>query len=267
MESSFWYKDQLLVSPMKLEEYTSEEVLFRLGNLLYGGGYVKKSYVNAIIEREKIYPTGLPTQPGVSIPHTDSSHVIDLALAVGILDKPVHFFEMGSEQKNIVDVSIVLALSIPDPAQIVKRLQLLFSVIQEPSFLNILTQLNNRNEISQLLHLSLNINFKKDYDVQQKEQNPEAEQKQSHEKSIIITHPVGLHARPASVFVQIAKNFSSEIFVLCNGRQANAKSILSILQLGASQGATILIRAKGEDQEKAINALVALVENNFGELP
>lgn len=85
------------------------------------------------------------------------------------------------------------------------------------------------------------------------------------EKTVIITHKVGLHARPASVFVQTASKFASEISVSCEGRTANAKSILTVLTLGANQGAKITISTEGEDAQEALDTLVALVEDNFGE--
>ena len=85
------------------------------------------------------------------------------------------------------------------------------------------------------------------------------------EKSVIVTHKVGLHARPASVFVQTASKFSSEISVTCESRTANAKSILTVLTLGAHEGAEITIKAEGEDAQEALDTLVKLVEDNFGE--
>ena len=85
------------------------------------------------------------------------------------------------------------------------------------------------------------------------------------ERSVIVSHKVGLHARPASTFVQAASKFSSDITVTCEDRTANAKSILTVLTLGANQGTEIKIAAEGDDAQDAVDALVALVENNFGE--
>jgi len=85
------------------------------------------------------------------------------------------------------------------------------------------------------------------------------------ETTLTIRHPVGLHARPASLFVQTAKKFQSEIKVTCNGREANGKSILSVLTLGANQGAALTIRAEGPDADQALAALTTLIEDNFGE--
>lgn len=85
------------------------------------------------------------------------------------------------------------------------------------------------------------------------------------EKKVIVNHKVGLHARPASVFVQAASKFTSDITVACEDRSANAKSILTVLTLGAHKGAVITISAEGEDADQAVSELVELVENNFGE--
>jgi len=85
------------------------------------------------------------------------------------------------------------------------------------------------------------------------------------ETTVTVHHKVGLHARPAASFVQMARQFKSDIKVTHGEREANAKSILKVLTLGAEQGAVITIRAEGEDADQALAALETLVENNFGE--
>jgi phosphocarrier protein len=85
------------------------------------------------------------------------------------------------------------------------------------------------------------------------------------EHTVIITNKIGLHARPATLFVQSAARFHSRIQVRCGEKYANAKSIVGVLKLGASQGATLVIHAEGEDASEAVQALVALVENKFDE--
>jgi phosphocarrier protein HPr len=85
------------------------------------------------------------------------------------------------------------------------------------------------------------------------------------EISFIINNRVGLHARPASVFVREASKFKSAITVIHGDKQANAKSILSVLALGANRGTVISIRAEGGDAEDALKALMALNESNYGE--
>jgi phosphocarrier protein HPr len=91
------------------------------------------------------------------------------------------------------------------------------------------------------------------------------------ELKIIVNNKVGLHARPAAIFVQTASKFKSDTRVSCLDREsgsprvANAKSILSILTLGVFQGTEVTIQSTGEDEEAAAQALVDLVKTNFGE--
>ena len=81
----------------------------------------------------------------------------------------------------------------------------------------------------------------------------------------IVNHEVGLHARPASMFVQTAAKFSSDIEVVHGEKTANAKSILTVLTLGVQKGAEITITAEGPDAEEALADLEQLVRDNFGE--
>jgi len=83
------------------------------------------------------------------------------------------------------------------------------------------------------------------------------------ETTLTIYHEVGLHARPASLFVETAKKFACDIEAIYDGREVNAKSVLGILTLGAGQGAEIMVRAEGDDAEEALEALETLVESNF----
>lgn len=87
------------------------------------------------------------------------------------------------------------------------------------------------------------------------------------EITLVIKNKVGLHARPASLFVQTANKFKSDIRVTntSNNTTANAKSILNILTLGANQGCEINMKAEGEDADQALVALKELFDTNFGE--
>ena len=85
---------------------------------------------------------------------------------------------------------------------------------------------------------------------------------------IIVEHEVGLHARPAALFVKEATEFSSEISVenlTSKSEPVNAKSILGILAAGVQKDHQIRIVAEGEDEEQAVAALHGLIETNFGE--
>lgn len=69
----------------------------------------------------------------------------------------------------------------------------------------------------------------------------------------------GLHARPAAEFVKKSKSYSSDIKVIKDGKEANAKSSLNLMSLGAKQGDELTIRAEGEDEEAAAEALLELI--------
>ncbi len=85
------------------------------------------------------------------------------------------------------------------------------------------------------------------------------------EITLTLRNKVGLHARPAALFVQTAKGFRSAIKVRKDEREADAKSILSVLTLGAESGAVITVHASGEDEQAAVEALRKLIESDFGE--
>jgi phosphotransferase system HPr (HPr) family protein len=88
------------------------------------------------------------------------------------------------------------------------------------------------------------------------------------ETTLTVRHKLGLHARPAALFVQTASRFASKIRVTNVTRQnktADAKSILGVLTIGVGQNHTITLTADGPDAEAAINSLTDLVESNFGE--
>ncbi len=85
------------------------------------------------------------------------------------------------------------------------------------------------------------------------------------ETDIIVTNRIGLHARPARLLVQTAARFQSQILVRCGWKTANAKSILSILKLGAVQGNTLTLSAEGQDAQEALQALIQLAQRKFDE--
>jgi phosphocarrier protein len=84
-------------------------------------------------------------------------------------------------------------------------------------------------------------------------------------KDFVIKNKVGLHARPASVLVQTANKFKSDIKIEKDGRIVSAKSILGVLSLGAEKGSTIIVTVDGVDEEEALKTIEDLVNNNFGD--
>ena len=81
----------------------------------------------------------------------------------------------------------------------------------------------------------------------------------AHQTSALVPEGIGLHARPAALFVKQAVAFSSTIRLSCGERSADGKSILGVLQLGASAGSTVEVRAEGDDAEAAAEALAAFI--------
>lgn len=84
-------------------------------------------------------------------------------------------------------------------------------------------------------------------------------------KSVTIENNVGLHARPATYFIQKTNSYSCSIWIQCEGGKVNAKSLLGVLSLGVNQGTTIEIIADGIDENEAIAGLSALIETGFSE--
>ena len=85
------------------------------------------------------------------------------------------------------------------------------------------------------------------------------------ERDIIITNRAGIHARPAAVLVQAAKDFKANVYFERGNDRVNAKSIMGILTLAAAYNTELKIIAEGEDAEQAVEALSRLFESNFEE--
>jgi len=84
-------------------------------------------------------------------------------------------------------------------------------------------------------------------------------------EQVTITNKLGLHARAAAKLVHTASAFESEIYVGTNHEEVNAKSILGILTLAATKGTPLVVRANGTDEKAAVEAIVALFADKFGE--
>ena len=85
------------------------------------------------------------------------------------------------------------------------------------------------------------------------------------EKEISVINRLGLHARPAAMFVRIASRHRSEIWVAKEGEEVNGKSIMGLMMLAAGQGSKLRVRCEGPDAEKAMEELEALINAKFNE--
>ena len=85
------------------------------------------------------------------------------------------------------------------------------------------------------------------------------------EKDILIINKLGLHARAAAKLVGVTSRYSSEIKLAKEGREVDAKSIMSVMMLAASKGTQLKVKTSGSDEEEAMNAIEALINNRFDE--
>ena len=84
-------------------------------------------------------------------------------------------------------------------------------------------------------------------------------------KEVVVQNQVGLHARPATFFIQKANEYKSTVWIEKDERKVNAKSLLGVLSLGVTMGTNVSIIADGSDEEDAVNGMVDLISSNFSE--
>ena len=89
--------------------------------------------------------------------------------------------------------------------------------------------------------------------------------RKSAKRTLRLWNKLGLHARPAALLARTAGKFRADISIECQGRKVNARSIIGLLTLGAPNGASLIIRAQGEDASEALDAIEQLVADRFGE--
>ena len=82
---------------------------------------------------------------------------------------------------------------------------------------------------------------------------------------VTIANRLGLHARPSAALTQLATRFSADVYLSKGSRRVNGKSIMGVMMLAAAQGTVIVIEVDGQDEDKALAALVGLIESGFGE--
>ena len=133
-----------------LDFSTADEALEYLAGELHQQGLGVEDYVDAVLAREKEYPTGLPAKINVAIPHTDSKYVNEPSVAVGILNQPVQFKSMENPD-NILDVQIIMMLAIKDPNNQIEFLQSVISLIQDESALEDILSSGDKNKIKEIL--------------------------------------------------------------------------------------------------------------------
>lgn len=132
------------------------KVLELLARQLYKEKVVKSSYVDAVIEREKIYPTGLLMENdiGIAIPHTESEHVLQNQIALMTLESPIDFMHMADGDK-IVPVRIIFMLALKEPESQLSILQNLMALGQEKDKLASILMADDKSVVLEILNESL----------------------------------------------------------------------------------------------------------------
>lgn len=143
-----------------VEANTSEEVIRLMAGNLYEKGIVKESYIEAIVEREKNYATGLPTKScSVAIPHTDKEHVNEKAISIALLKEPVDFVIMG-EVSETTPVKLVFMLAMDESHTQLELLQRLMQIFQDDELLLSLVEGESKTKIKDLLINKLDFQLK-----------------------------------------------------------------------------------------------------------
>jgi PTS system galactitol-specific IIA component len=145
-------------NPIEENNCSKEKILEEMARFLQKKGYVKDTFINAILEREKIFPTGLQTKDiNVALPHADAEHVIKPAIVISILKKPIIFNVMGENDKEI-PVKIIFMLALNKPHDQLLMLQQLMNLFQKEGSLEKIIQAEDYNTSKTLLEKEL-INF------------------------------------------------------------------------------------------------------------
>lgn len=142
-------KEDLIITNMKAKN--NFEVLKMMGNLMYQKGYVNKNFVDAIISREKDFPTGLKSNGiNIAIPHADSKYVISPAIAVATLENEVHFNRMDYPEQK-VPVKIVFMLAVKNPDEQLSSLQELVEIVKNYKLLEKMCKCNLAQDLHNIL--------------------------------------------------------------------------------------------------------------------
>lgn len=144
MSSPFVDEDLILLD---VQAATPEDAIRVLGAKLLDKGCVCDGFINAVLEREKDFPTGLPTVIPVALPHTDAKFCAQSALAIAVLRQPVTFHEMGDASREL-PVQIVLLLAIDDPKTQILWLQRIATLIQDEACLNGIRSATDRHDVA-----------------------------------------------------------------------------------------------------------------------
>lgn len=227
---------------------TKADAITQAGELLIANGNMQPGYITSMMEREKVAHTYLGN--GIAIPHGLPKDR-DLILETGI---SVVQIPTGVEWNPGEQVYLVVGIAAKSDEHI-EILSNLTHVLDDEAAIQRLSNTSDPKEIIECLtHRSDNGNGA-----------TAAAPDLAKSIEVTIAGKTGLHARPATVLVSLAKEFESDIQVRAGNQIANAKSLVSLLKLGVAGGQTIKVMAQGRDEDAALSALKREIEAGLGE--
>lgn len=227
---------------------TKVEAIQAAGKLLINSQYMKTGYVDSMLAREKVANTFLGN--GIAIPHgLPKDRDLILRTGIAVLQVP------GGVQWNrgeVVHLVVAIAARSDEHIGILANLT---NILMDEETVRKLSTTKDPGDIIRALSGA-----------------PPERPAQAEEAvdflayiDLAIKNPTGLHARPATVFASLAKEYESEVRVRYGGKTTNGKSLASLLKLGVESGGVIRVMAQGPDEFEALAALKAAVESGLGE--
>ncbi|HIX84571.1 MAG TPA: PTS sugar transporter subunit IIA [Candidatus Megamonas gallistercoris] len=148
-------KNELIL--LDVEAQNQFNLLEKVAENLHQLGYVKDTYKNAVIEREKVFATGLPTlMGGVAIPHTDIQHVNTPAISIARLKNPVDFVIMGDDTATVA-VDLIFMLAMKEEHAQLELLQSLMGILQDEEALSFIKKAQTKEDIRKFVSEKLQI--------------------------------------------------------------------------------------------------------------
>lgn len=226
------------------------EAIQQVGKLLVNAGQMKPEYINSMMEREKVANTYLGN--GIAIPHgLPNDRDLILQTGIAVLQIP-----QGVEWNPGETVQIVVGIAAKSDEHL-EVLANLTHILGDEAAVQQIATTTQPNEIIQRLTGSATAD----------ESSPGTAIEPDFDRfvDVVLSGKAGLHARPATALVNLAKPFAAEIRIRSGNRIGNAKSLVSLLKLGVEGGQTIRVMAEGPEAESALQTLRAAIEAGLEE--
>ncbi len=227
-----------------------QEAIRQVGQLLVDSGYIDPGYTNSMLGREEVANTYLGN--GIAIPHgLQKDRDLIKQTGISVVQVPAGVTWNPGETALLV---VGIAAKSDEHIEVLRRLT---RVLGDQEQVARLTQTTDPRDIIEAL-------------TGERPAAPPPKQVEADYANFfdaVVLNKTGLHARPAATFVDLAKRFKSSIKVRHDSTVANGKSLLSLLQLGAENGAAIRVSAEGPDAEAALNTLQKAIASGLGDEP